>query len=90
VGIRIPDNDICNMIVRELGHPLMSASLPMDGEVEYFTDPELMKEQFEKLVDIIIDGGIGGIIPSTIIDCTQGEPELVREGAGAWEKLLGK
>lgn len=90
VGIRIPDNLICNTIVKELGHPIMSASLPMDGEVEYFTDPELMHDQFENLVDIVIDGGIGHLMPSTIIDCTGGEPELIRAGAGDWEKLSGK
>lgn len=90
IGIRIPDNNICNTIVKELGHPIMSASLPMDGEVEYFTDPELMHDQFENLVDIVIDGGIGHLIPSTVIDCTGGEPELIRAGAGDWEKLSGK
>ncbi len=89
VGIRIPDNKICNMIVSQLGHPLMSASLPMDGDVEYFTDPEQMYERFGKLVDIVIDGGMGHILSSTVIDCTGGEPTLIREGAGAWEKLIG-
>jgi tRNA threonylcarbamoyl adenosine modification protein (Sua5/YciO/YrdC/YwlC family) len=82
VGIRVPDHNICHEIVKELGHPVMSASLPMDGDVEYFTDPELMHEQFGKLVDIVIDSGIGGIIPSTVIDCTAGYAELIREGAG--------
>jgi len=88
VGIRIPNNNICNAIVRELGHPLMSASLPMEGEVEYYTDPEQMYEIFEKTVDIVIDGGPGAIIPSTVIDCTGAEPILIREGAGKWEELL--
>jgi len=88
VGIRIPDNKICHEIVRLLDHPLMSASLPMDGDVEYFTDPELMEEQFGHLVDIVIDGGIGNILSSTVIDCTSGAPELVREGAGEWVHLL--
>ena len=77
------------MIVSQLGHPLMSASLPMDGDVEYFTDPELMHERFGKLVDIVIDGGIGHILSSTVIDCTSGEPKLIREGAGPWENLIG-
>lgn len=89
VGIRVPDNKICNAIVTQLGHPIMSASLPMDIDVEYFTDPELMHDQFEKLVDIVIDGGIGGIVPSTVIDCSDGVPELIREGAGDWKSLLG-
>jgi tRNA threonylcarbamoyl adenosine modification protein (Sua5/YciO/YrdC/YwlC family) len=90
VGIRIPDNKICSEIVKELGHPLMSASLPTDGNIEYYTDPELMHEQFGKLVDIVIDGGIGSIISSTIIDCTEAAPVLVREGAGKWDNLLEK
>ena len=89
VGIRIPNNKICHDIVKLLGHPLMSASLPMDTDVAYFTDPELMEEQFGNLVDIVIDGGIGNTLPSTIIDCSGGVPELVREGAGEWERLLG-
>ncbi|HXS35413.1 MAG TPA: L-threonylcarbamoyladenylate synthase [Flavipsychrobacter sp.] len=88
VGIRVPDNKICHAIVKELGHPIMSASLPMDADVEYFTDPLQMYEQFNNLVDIVIEGGIGGIIPSTVIDCTQGEPEMIREGAGEWVELL--
>ncbi len=87
VGIRVPDNKICQLIVKELGHPLMSASLPMDGDVEYFTDPEIMEEQFGNLVDIVIDGGIGNILSSTVIDCTSGAPVLIREGAGEWEGL---
>ncbi len=89
VGLRIPENKITHCIVRELGHPLMSASLPMDGDVEYFTDPELMYEQFGNLVDIVIDGGIGGVVSSTVIDCTSGAPVLIREGAGDWEQLIG-
>ena len=88
VGIRIPDNKICSAIVKELGHPLMSASLPMDGDVEYFTDPELMYERFGKLVEIVIDGGIGEVLASTVIDCSAGEPTLVREGAGEWARLV--
>lgn len=87
VGIRVPDHKICHEIVRELGNPIMSVSLPMDEDVEYYTDPELMHDRFEKLVDIVIDSGHGGIIPSTVIDCTSGAPELIREGAGEWEHL---
>jgi tRNA threonylcarbamoyl adenosine modification protein (Sua5/YciO/YrdC/YwlC family) len=89
IGIRIPDNKICLEIVRVLGHPLMSASLPMDGDVEYFTDPEVMEEQFGHLVDIVIDGGPGHLLASTVIDCTSGAPELIREGAGDWGRLIG-
>ena len=89
VGIRVPDNRICQSIVAELGHPIMSASLPMDDEIEYYTDPELMYEKFGDLVDIVIDGGIGQILSSTVIDCISGAPVLIREGAGEWEKLIG-
>jgi tRNA threonylcarbamoyl adenosine modification protein (Sua5/YciO/YrdC/YwlC family) len=83
VGIRIPDNKIARCIVEELGNPILSASLP--GEtVEAYTDPEIIHDQFEKLVDVVIDGGIGGARPSTVIDFTESEPMVVREGAGDW------
>jgi tRNA threonylcarbamoyl adenosine modification protein (Sua5/YciO/YrdC/YwlC family) len=83
IGLRVPDNNIARTIVRELGHPILSASLP--GEmVEEYTDPEMMQSNFSKLVDVVVDGGIGGWTPSTIIDCTQDPPELVRQGAGEW------
>src|SRR3954470_23090770 len=67
VGIRVPDNKIARCIVRELGNPILSASLPSEN-VEDYTDPEIIHEKFEKLVDVVIDGGIGGIVPSTVID----------------------
>jgi tRNA threonylcarbamoyl adenosine modification protein (Sua5/YciO/YrdC/YwlC family) len=83
IGIRIPDNNIARAIVRELGNPILSATLP--GEyVEEYTDPEIIHDKFEKLVDAVVDGGIGGMIPSTIVDYTSGAAELVREGAGEW------
>ncbi|HYH14846.1 MAG TPA: L-threonylcarbamoyladenylate synthase [Flavisolibacter sp.] len=85
VGIRIPDNNIARSIVQELGNPILSASLP--GElVEDYTDPEIIQDRFGKTVDLVIDGGIGGMVPSTIIDVTTGEPELIRQGAGEWEE----
>lgn len=85
VGIRVPDNNIARMIVRELGHPILSTTLP--GEmVEEYTDPELMEANFHKLVNIVVDGGIGGMKPSTVIDCTTDEPALVRKGLGKWEE----
>lgn len=89
VGIRVPNNKTTLELVHQLGNPIMSVSLPMDDEVEYYTDPFLMHEIFEDKVDIVVDGGIGGTVPSTVIDCTSGEPELVREGAGDWEKIIG-
>lgn len=83
IGLRVPDNLIARTIVQELGHPILSASLP--GEmVEEYTDPELMQENFKKLVDLVVDGGIGGMIPSTIVDCTEETPVVIREGLGEW------
>ena len=85
IGIRVPDNNIARMIVQELGHPILSTTLP--GEmVEEYTDPELMEANFNKLVDIVVDGGIGGMVPSTVIDCTGDEPVLIRKGLGKWEE----
>ncbi|MBS1781457.1 MAG: threonylcarbamoyl-AMP synthase [Bacteroidetes bacterium] len=89
VGIRVPHHPITQAIVKELGHPIMSVSLPMDDGIEYYTDPEIIYDRFEKLVDVVIDGGHGGTIPSTVIDCTGTTPELIREGAGAWEHIVG-
>lgn len=81
VGLRIPDNKICQHILDELGHPILSASLP--GEmVEEYTDPEVMYEKFGDTIDFIIDGGIGGMIPSTIVDCTGEEWKITRQGLG--------
>lgn len=84
VGIRVPDNNIARCIVKELGNPILSATLP--GElIEEYTDPEIIHEKFGKQVDLVIDGGIGGMVPSTVIDFSRGEAEVVREGAGEWE-----
>ena len=83
IGLRIPDNIICRHILDELGHPILSASLP--GEtVEEYTYPEMMAEKFGDAVDFIIDGGIGGTVPSTIIDCTTNEWQIIRQGLGEW------
>ena len=85
IGLRIPDNNISLAIVRELGRPILSASLP--GElVEDYTDPEIMYENFMNEVDIVINGGIGGTIPSTIVDCMGPEPVITREGLGEWRE----
>jgi len=88
VGIRVPDHVICQTIIQELGHPIMSTSLPTDDDVEYYTDPEIIHDIFEKQVDLVIDSGIGSMIGSTIIDCIDNDPVLIREGAGPWEGLL--
>lgn len=85
VGIRIPDNLIARTLIESLGNPILSASLhepEEEIEEEYLTDPELMDEKFVNQVDAIIDGGIGGIIPSTIIDCTDNIPVIIRQGKG--------
>lgn len=83
VGIRVPDNVVARCLVKELGNPILSASLPGEN-VEDYTDPEIIQEVFGKQVDLVIDAGIGGIVPSTIIDFSKGEPEVVRMGAGEW------
>ncbi|MCG2613157.1 threonylcarbamoyl-AMP synthase [Terrimonas sp. NA20] len=85
IGLRIPDNEIALAIIRELGRPILSASLPGDM-VEDYTDPEIMQENFHREVDIVVDGGIGGTVPSTIIDCTGDEPVMTRQGLGKWEE----
>ena len=97
IGLRVPDNKIALELVKELGHPILSSSLPgvfNDGSsakapqalpVEEYTDPEVIHDKFEHLVDIVVDGGIGGIVPSTVVDCTGEEPEVIRLGLGVWE-----
>jgi tRNA threonylcarbamoyl adenosine modification protein (Sua5/YciO/YrdC/YwlC family) len=84
VGIRIPNNGIPVEIVKYLGHPIMSTSIhDEDDLIEYTTDPELIYEKYKNLVDIVIDGGFGGNLASTVLDCTGSEIEIVREGLGA-------
>ena len=87
-GMRVPDNKILQKIIEQLGNPIVNISLKDDDEVvEYTTDPELIYEKWHKLVDIIIDAGYGDNTPSTVIDLSQGEPEVIREGKGDLEKL---
>lgn len=86
VGIRIPDNNICREIVKELGNPILTTSVKNDDDIiEYTTDPEIIKEDYDKLVDAVIDGGIGKNIPSTVVDCSGDEIEIIRQGAGELE-----
>lgn len=86
VGIRVPNNEIILAIVRELGNPVISTSIYDEDEIiEYMTDPELIFEKWEKLVDLVIDGGYGGNIPSTVISLCGDEPELIRKGKGSLE-----
>lgn len=84
VGIRVPDNKIAQMLVQHLGNPIISTSIKDDDNVvEYTTDPELIAEKWDKLVDIVIDAGYGDNMASTVIDLTQQEPELIRQGKGS-------
>ncbi len=86
VGIRVPDNNIIHEIVKELGNPILSSSVHDEDEIiEYTTDPELIEEKFADLVDLVIDGGYGGNIPSTILDCTDEYPVIIRHGKGVFE-----
>ena len=83
VGIRVPDHTIPQLIVEKLGHPIASTSIKDDDEViEYSTDPELIAEKYDNLVDLVIDSGYGDNIASTIVDLTSGEPEILRQGKG--------
>ncbi|NVO01252.1 MAG: threonylcarbamoyl-AMP synthase [Bacteroidetes bacterium] len=89
VGIRIPDNEIIRLIVKELGHPIMSTSVHDEDEViEYTTDPELIHEKYADLVDIVVDGGYGDNEASTVVDCTNDEFEIIRQGKGILEDYL--
>lgn len=86
VGIRVPDNEITQAIVRALGNPIVSTSIYDEDEViEYMTDPELIYEKWGRLVDVVVDGGYGDNVASTVIDLTGDEPILVREGKGSLE-----
>lgn len=84
VGIRVPDNDIIREICRMTDAPILSTTLPLgeNEDLEYVTDPELIYEKFGNDADIIIDGGIGGIEPSTVVNCIEDEPEIIRQGKG--------
>ncbi|MBP1662997.1 MAG: translation factor [Bacteroidetes bacterium] len=81
VGIRMPDNKITLQIVRELGNPMMTSSIFVDDETtEYITDPELIDEKYGHQVDLVVDGGMGGLLHSTVVDCTGEQAEIIREG----------
>jgi len=89
VGIRIPDNNISKELIKELGNPIMTTSIHDEDEIlDYTTDPQLIYEKYEKLVDIVIDGGFGGNIPSTVVDCSEGEFIILRQGLGILEEYL--
>ncbi|GHT36765.1 threonylcarbamoyl-AMP synthase [Bacteroidia bacterium] len=83
VGIRVPDNNIVRLLVKELGNPIMTTSIRDDDEVvEYTTDPELIYERYEDKVTIVIDGGYGSTEPSTVVNCITDDYEIVRQGKG--------
>ncbi len=85
VGIRVPDNTICNHIITALGNPIITTSLhnTEDDIVEYFSDPEVIHREYETKVDIVVDGGFGNLYASTVIDCSEEEPVVLREGLGS-------
>jgi len=89
VGIRIPENNIIHEIVSELGHPIMTTSIHNNDDVtEYFTNPELIYEKYKDIVDIVINGGAGGVESSTVLDCYSGKIEVVRKGKGPIDDLF--
>lgn len=86
VGIRVPDNTICSEIVKQLGNPIMSTSVHDDDDiVAYTTDPELIYEKYKNIVDIVIAGGFGNNEASTVVDCTNDDFEILRQGLGVLE-----
>lgn len=88
IGIRVADNRIVQEIIKKLGNPLLSSSLidETNDITEYYTDPQDIYNTYKNKVDLIIDGGFGNVVPSTILDCTKEEIEVIREGAGTFEK----
>ncbi|MEO6902568.1 MAG: L-threonylcarbamoyladenylate synthase [Bacteroidia bacterium] len=89
VGIRIPNNHICTEIVRQLGNPIMNTSVHDDDDVvKYTTDPEVIYERYKTKVDIVIAGGYGNNEPSTVVDCTNGDYSILRQGQGILEEYL--
>ena len=84
VGIRVPNNAIARALVSELGNPIVSTSIRDEDDIlEYTTDPELIYEKWKNLVDVVIDGGYGGNVASTVVDLSDGIPEVIREGKGS-------
>ncbi|WP_461533507.1 L-threonylcarbamoyladenylate synthase [Sinomicrobium sp.] len=89
VGIRVPDNSIAQALVSGLGNPIVSTSIYDEDELlEYTTDPELIYEKWENLVDVVVDGGYGDNTASTVVDLTDGDPRLIRQGKGNLEEIL--
>lgn len=82
IGLRVPENTIVDALLNELGQPLLGTTLILPGDEEALTDPEEIRERLEKLIDLVIDGGACSLVPTTVIDMTSEEPELVRQGRG--------
>ncbi len=82
IGLRVPDHRIAQALLDEMGEPLMTTSLILPGEEDPLTDPEDIRQRLQKQVDAVIDGGWGGLLPTTLVDLTSGEPEVLREGLG--------
>jgi tRNA threonylcarbamoyl adenosine modification protein (Sua5/YciO/YrdC/YwlC family) len=85
VGIRVPNNVVSHTLLQALGHPILSTSLPLAEDAHILTDPDEIDELFGHQVDLVVDGGLGGAVPSTIVDCTGAAPVVLREGLGAVE-----
>ncbi|MEG3640928.1 L-threonylcarbamoyladenylate synthase [Magnetococcus sp. PR-3] len=88
IGLRVPDHNICHALLEEVGEPLLSTSVRLPGYEDIYTDPSLIRDALEHQVELVIDGGILPEHPSTIIDMTSGQPELIREGAGEAAKIF--
>lgn len=82
VGIRVPDNKICHLLLQEFGHPIISTSLPEDEDLEEMTEPDIIYDKFENRIDAMLSTGLGGIESSTVVDCTDGTFDILREGKG--------
>ena len=88
VGVRVPDHNVPRLIVERLGNPILTTSIKnVDEIIEYTTDPELIYDEFKKLVDVVVDSGLGGNIPSTVIDCSNETPKVIREGLGDFSHI---
>ena len=89
IGIRVPNHHIPRNIVESLGNPILTTSIHDDDKIlEYSTDPELIYEKYKNQVDIVINGGSGNLVPSTIVDCSKGEINIIRRGLGNFDGLL--
>ena len=89
VGIRVPDHSIPRLLVKELGQPILTTSIrDEDDVIEYSTDPELIYEKYKDLVDVVIDGGYGNNVASTVVDCSTDQIEVIREGLGEISEII--